>query len=210
MQIQTEELNPSAKSSSNTELALSIYEPTPDIIPTKDLFVKIYPEPSETERDYSKSVLNILKKDNVGPALHSVYRAVTNPKHGFTLGDDNRLGKFYFSPANNILEGEDVYGGKFIDIAWRYRGMGHVIVLAYIPKTNNFFFRNDGGSNDYDRADHFKTYSDSKFQPNKFKLYEKHVYSTEEGRIEYDLIHENLQYTYEDVMRAISNNKWVF
>jgi hypothetical protein len=168
--------------------------------------VKLYPEEKTDNPNYSNSVLNILKKEHIGPALHSVYRAIKNPDHGFNIEGVS----FEFLSANEILQREDVYGGKFIDIAIMYHGMGHVIVLAYIPKTNNFFFRNDGGSNDYDRADYFKTYSVSKFQPNMFKLYEKYVYSTEEGRIEYDLIHENLQYTYEDVMRTISNNKWVF
>jgi len=39
----------------------------------------------------------------------------------------------------------------FIDIATKYAGMGHILVLSYQPSTEMFFFRSDGGSNGYDR-----------------------------------------------------------
>lgn len=168
--------------------------------------VKIYPEENTDDPNYTNSVLNILKKENIGPALHSLYRGITDPGHGFILIFD----EFKFFSANEILEHQDVYDGKFIDIAIMYRGIGCLIVMSYIPKTNNFFFRLDEGTCAYDMEANFLRYSDSKFQPDKFELYKKHVHYTKDRKIEQDTICEERQYTYRDAMRILSGNKWVF
>lgn len=46
----------------------------------------------------------------------------------------------------------------FYDIALKYAGMGHVIVLAYHPKTNKYFLRHDGGANGYERENYYNFY----------------------------------------------------
>lgn len=44
---------------------------------------------------------------------------------------------------------------KICDIACRYYGMGHVIVLSWNVERKAFILRRDGGSNDYDRKDNY-------------------------------------------------------
>jgi hypothetical protein len=46
----------------------------------------------------------------------------------------------------------------FYDIALKYAGMGHVLVLSFHPNTNKFFVRHDGGANGYEREDHYNFY----------------------------------------------------
>jgi len=40
---------------------------------------------------------------------------------------------------------------KIFDIAYKYMGMGHVKVLSCDLQNHLLFYRNDGGSNDYER-----------------------------------------------------------
>jgi len=43
-----------------------------------------------------------------------------------------------------------------IDLAFTYLGMGHIKVAFYHPKHNKILYRNDGGSNGWDRKDNYK------------------------------------------------------
>ena len=42
-----------------------------------------------------------------------------------------------------------------IDIAFKYKGMGHVKVAFYDPRYKSIFYRNDGGSNGYEREHNY-------------------------------------------------------
>lgn len=68
------------------------------------------------------------------------------------------------------LSGRDVDGWRFLEegdvrrratsrqhmipLAVQYAGLGLYRVLEYVPEKDGFFIHIDGGSNDYDRADH--------------------------------------------------------
>jgi hypothetical protein len=43
-----------------------------------------------------------------------------------------------------------------IPVAIAYAGLGLYHVLEFVPQRNGYFVHIDGGSNDYDRADHAK------------------------------------------------------
>ena len=47
---------------------------------------------------------------------------------------------------------------NFFDIGVIYAGMGHVIVLSFVPSIKKLFFRYDGGSNGYEREDNYNYY----------------------------------------------------
>jgi len=44
-----------------------------------------------------------------------------------------------------------------VDFAIRYMGMGHIIVAAFDPRDGRIFYRGDGGSNGWDRAENWNT-----------------------------------------------------
>ena len=54
------------------------------------------------------------------------------------------------SRYNNFKENNQ---DDICDIACKYYGMGHIIVLSWNIKRKAFILRRDGGSNDYDRRD---------------------------------------------------------
>lgn len=62
---------------------------------------------------------------------------------------------FVFMSFSEIKERYDMYiknnQKKICDIAFTYIGMGHIIIIAYDILNNKFFFRYDGGSNNFDR-----------------------------------------------------------
>ena len=47
---------------------------------------------------------------------------------------------------------------KFFDIGVIYAGMGHVIVLSFVPEVSKLFFRYDGGANGYEREENYNFY----------------------------------------------------
>ena len=64
-----------------------------------------------------------------------------------------------FLSLQNIIKMVETYKKdniESIDFAYKYLGMGHVKVAFYDPKNKSIFYRNDGGSNGYDREDNFK------------------------------------------------------
>jgi len=64
---------------------------------------------------------------------------------------------FTFLSLQTISERIDNYD-NFYDIAIIYVGMGHVIILAKMKDNEFFFFRADGGSNEYEREHYFLRY----------------------------------------------------
>jgi hypothetical protein len=43
---------------------------------------------------------------------------------------------------------------RAVDFAIRSLSMGHCVVVSYDPELRKIYYRHDGGSNGYDRADH--------------------------------------------------------
>lgn len=69
------------------------------------------------------------------------------------------LREWTFLSLQNIIKMVENYKKddiESIDFAYKYLGMGHVKVAFYDPKNKSIFYRNDGGSNGYDRNDNYK------------------------------------------------------
>lgn len=62
---------------------------------------------------------------------------------------------FIFMSFNELIKRYNIYISnnqyKLCDLAIMYLNMGNIVVLSYDITTNRFFFRYDGGSNDWDR-----------------------------------------------------------
>lgn len=164
----------------------------------------------DAQTSKASSVLDILDSSMIGDAVKAIYRDITDPDHGFNIEN------WTFLSANEIKTRQNVYMDKFLDIATRYNGMGWVIVLAYIPETNNFFFRHDGGSSGWDREANFKRCVADTYIPAKFPMFTalagddvKHDASGNDD-VPVQKSHEikDEQYTYHDAMRTISNH-WI-
>ena len=74
------------------------------------------------------------------------------------------VGSYRFFSIRQILEmvetNKKYEQNGFIDIAFKYMGMGHVMVLSYNYREDGlyFFTRRDGGSSGYDREYNFEYY----------------------------------------------------
>ena len=78
----------------------------------------------------------------------------------YLLGDENlqvSFNDFTFLNLKDIENRSDEYD-HMLDIAVKYVGMGHVVMLTLDKNTGLFFFRRDGGSNGYDREAYYQKY----------------------------------------------------
>ena len=70
------------------------------------------------------------------------------------------IGEWTIMSLNRSLERYEQYckdGQKSVfDIGFKYLGLGHIMVLSCDLDNHLLFKRNDGGSNDIDREDHYK------------------------------------------------------
>lgn len=95
-------------------------------------------------RDY----FNKIPKD-LNDNIIMIYRFIGNYDRELYLDDwcfmslKNCINKYQYYLSRN----QD----KIFDIAYKYMGMGHVKVLSCDLQNHLLFYRNDGGSNDYDR-----------------------------------------------------------
>ena len=81
------------------------------------------------------------------------------------------IGKWtFFSIDQIIIRNQNIKNDIFnsIDIAFRYLGMGHIKVLTYNKKNKNFIYRQDGGSNDFDRLDNYDRLKNYNIDPEKY------------------------------------------
>jgi hypothetical protein len=158
----------------------------------------LLPEPlQEDEQKVTdpESVLSILDQKMTGDPVKAIYRDIKDHDHGFTVNN------WTFLSANEIRTNQHEYNDKFFDIAVRYNGLGWIVVLAYIPETNNFFFRHDGGSNGYDRDSNYDQYIAPTYIPAQFPMSQ----SDPSGESKFEI---EVQYTYSNAMLIISNN-WI-
>ena len=69
------------------------------------------------------------------------------------------INNYTFLSIKKILELYDFYKKdnitNIVDLAYIYMGMGWIKVIYYNSKFNKLFFREDGGSNNYDRKDNY-------------------------------------------------------
>lgn len=170
----------------------------------------------------NNNVLSCIKKEYNGPALKHLYRFVTDPDHGFTLGDPKIWDSFSILSPNEVSKYMDEYFGKMICVGNHYLGMGHVLVIDYIPATDKFIFRRDGGSNGFEAEAYYAEYTAPSYLPEKFPLFDS---STDQSKADLLLatqsanpeqcdeltilnrVQLNVQYSYNDLMKII-HPKW--
>jgi len=62
-----------------------------------------------------------------------------------------------------------------VDLAFKYRGMGHILIMFYNRKTGQFLYRYDGGSNGYDREYNYNRLKNYIADPDKYlDIYEEY------------------------------------
>jgi len=148
------------------------------------------------------------KEVYIGPSFRKLYQYIHNPNQGFTIGEKRIWREFTILPINDVARHVDAYHGKMIDVGNNYLGMGHYLVLSYIPATDNFIFRRDGGSNGYESNALHKKYSAESYLPKDFPLIKssdilikRHEFYDELSILKD--IQEEFQYSYNDVMKVI-------
>lgn len=102
--------------------------------------------------------------------------------------------KYYtFMTLNEIIERKNNYE-NFIDIALKYLGLGHILLISYHIKSNKFFFRMDGGSNGYDRENNY----------NKYKKFDTNNHNNEKNPTIYNY---DILYTFNEMINIINNEE---
>lgn len=100
--------------------------------------------------------------------LKMLYQIIADPSIEFYI--DNwtlfPLNKIYDRRLQMLTDGQT----RVIDFGLLYAGMGHVIIAAFDVKDKMIFYRHDGGSNGWDRAENAKYAKD--FNPETDKCLE--------------------------------------
>lgn len=99
----------------------------------------------------SSYMYSIIVQYDIPAQFYQVYEQLNNDSHclricDFTLysPDDIKKNQIYYSKFDVIP--------PFIDLGQIYHGMGYYVVLSYDPRVKSFYYRLDGGGNDYDRC----------------------------------------------------------
>ena len=75
----------------------------------------------------------------------------------------------FFTP-NDILSRKNTWeNDKYVDLGLSFHGMGHYLILSKLKDSEDYFFRMDGGNNDYIREHHKEKFEN--FTPEKGKLF---------------------------------------
>lgn len=104
--------------------------------------------------------------------------------------------KYYtFLSLNEIIKRKNNYTHIY-DIALKYMGLGHVLVISYHLESERFIFRMDGGSNGWDREANYQRYKN-------FNLTNQDQnYSDEENPTEYII---DKLYTFGQMLNIITS-----
>jgi len=92
--------------------------------------------------------------------LNYIYEIIGNPDVELYITNKKReqwtimsLTKALSIYTNYCKENSD---NRVFDFAYKYMGMGHILVLSCDIQTHNLFYHGDGGSSGYDREYHHK------------------------------------------------------
>ena len=103
---------------------------------------------SENKKDHDK-VIEYIEDIQLPKYLKHLYVFMGDTKREFYKND------WIFLQLNEIKKRQDHYKSvsqnRAVDFAFKNQGMGHCTVATYDPLTEKIYFRNDGGSNGYDR-----------------------------------------------------------
>lgn len=101
---------------------------------------------------------------------------------------------FTFMTLREILNRKDNYAHIY-DIAVKYLGLGHILLISYHSDSQKFIFRRDGGSNGWDREHNYNLYKNYNI--------DKTQTCSEDNPRNYSF---NILYTFEQVMSILTNN----
>jgi len=129
---------------------------------------KVQPENASRNK-----LFKILDYYNAPVELYDFYKLI-RPDEMITCGE------YKFHTINDTVEcyGDMTNSKKSFDVCYAYIGMGHVCALVYDPKVVRYYFRHDGGSNDWDVKENHEFF-ENKFNP-RDKKYAKLMFTFEE------------------------------
>tara|TARA_Y100000591_G_C21756227_1_gene657522 strand:+ start:113 stop:712 length:600 start_codon:yes stop_codon:yes gene_type:complete len=120
------------------------------------------------DREKNTALQNLVETTNLPPLLYHIYDILDSTKREFSFNT------FHFFSLNEIVQRhtamQQLRQKNICDLACKYYGMGHILVLSWSQEIDCFLLRRDGGSNDYDRQDNLKfitEYNVSDTQDNK-------------------------------------------
>ena len=101
------------------------------------------------KRETYVKIEDFCKKVNIPDKLFHIYNLLDSTEREFVYHN------FIFCTFDEVINKYKIYlenkQDKVCDIAYCYHGMGYFVVLTMNTTNGYFFFRIDGGSNDYDR-----------------------------------------------------------
>ena len=114
------------------------------------------------------------------------------------------INKWYFFSINELISHQNNFNGKFIDVAEWFDSTGLIICMAYIPKTDKFFFRIDGGIDQFSQNFNYDKYSASTYVPSEFPIYGSETYNISDPLIHKAYKLNHIQYNFETCMQIIT------
>lgn len=127
----------------------------------------------------NNTYLDFMDKNNFNLKLKFLYLIINNENSEIQFKD------FCFTKLKDMVDSSENYK-YFIDIGFKYYGMGHVMVLSLIKETGELIFRTDGGSNGYERLYNYEFYKDlnpTKTHSNKIVSYKTAMSIITSGRL---------------------------
>jgi hypothetical protein len=117
--------------------------------------------PTEHNPEVIETIDKLAEKYNLPIELRVLYSRPT------TLKTQMFFENMVFMSLDDITRCQKSYEKHsqtdFIDIAFQYRGMGHITAYSWHKVLQCYVSRPDGGANDYERIDYFKKYIKNKY-----------------------------------------------
>lgn len=112
-------------------------------------------EVADGETDFKTAEVNeMLENIQLHTSLKRIYQIIGNPAIEYYYN------QWTLFSLNKVKEHIDFLAKenqtRFIDFGIIYAGMGHCIMVSYVPEFKKIFYRVDGGSNGWDRESNFK------------------------------------------------------
>ena len=129
------------------EISSEKYNSTNDSLFRKDINKYKFDINRKAHDDYNNYFDKLPKELNENVRI--LYKFIANPYVEIYLDDwilfplSESINKYMYYIAQNQH--------YVFDVAYKYNGMGHVIILSCDLENHLLFYRQDGGSNDYDR-----------------------------------------------------------
>lgn len=150
--------------STSTSSSNSDYDPDSSVVSLSDSYE------FDSDDDIDECEKPLLSQDrssdnkiHFGPSFKQLYKSISE----FNENNNNNI---RILSLGKVKKGMNTYEGKMIDVGTCYLGMGHFIMISYVPATDNFIFRRDGGSNGLEAEDYYNKYSAKTYSPKNLPL----------------------------------------